>query len=361
LNFLPLATGLQEWIAPGEGWLWLNGLLLLAGMLLIVKGGDWFTDAAVAIARATKIPPEIIGATIVSMATTFPEFMVSLSGALAGNPGFAVGNALGSCCCNIGLIVGSCAILSGVTARQRGGEPGIHVSRHTLMWPGGYMLLSGLLCLGLSWYGGSTDSATAYQLGRLEAVSLVVVLVLYLVYSLRSAYLARVEAEMIEEEEHEADVLDGPVTRQIGLFAIGAVAVVIGSQLMVGNAEVIATALGVPQLIIGLTILAIGTSLPEFTISFLAVWKGHGALGIGNIIGANILNICWVVSACALVDPLAIQRQTIVLDGPVMMSLMVLMIIFGYRKEVISPRAGMALLAIYIAYYVAMFVWFLEP
>ena len=166
--------------APQPGSLWTNTGLLLVGMLLIVKGGDWFTDAAVAIARATKIPPAIIGATIVSMATTFPAFMVSLSGALSGNPGFAVGNALGSCCCNIGLIVGTCAILSGVMAKKRGSTPGIHVSRHTLIWPGGFMLAAGMLVVVLRRTGGVTIPEAQFQVGRGEAFILVGLLVLYL-------------------------------------------------------------------------------------------------------------------------------------------------------------------------------------
>lgn len=352
------AIGLDGIIAPPSGSLWVNAALLLVGMYLIVKGGDWFTDAAVAIARATKIPPAIIGATIVSMATTFPEFMVSLTGALEGNPGFAVGNALGSCCCNIGLIVGTCAILSGIMARKRGGEPGIHVSRHTLIWPGGFMLASGLLCWAMSWFGEVTIPGAKFQLGRDEAGILVAVLVLYLGYSLRSAWLARLQAELIEDEEEEADKLEGSVRAQIGWFLLGAVAVVIGSKLLVGNAEIIATAWGVPKLVIGLTVLAIGTSLPEFTISFMAVWKGHGALGIGNIIGANVLNICWVVATCAMIEPLKIEQQTMILDGPVMLGLMVLMLFFGYRKEQISPRMGAILFAVYLSFYVVIFGWF---
>ena len=121
----------------------LCGVLILVGMALITKGGDLFTDSAVAIARATRIPPVIIGATIVSVATTFPEFMVSLTSAFQGHSDLAIGNALGSCCCHIGLIVGTCAILKGILAKKRNEEAGIPVNRVTLLGPGLFMLTAG--------------------------------------------------------------------------------------------------------------------------------------------------------------------------------------------------------------------------
>ena len=126
-DFINIAIGQDA--APGMLWNW---IVLVVGAMLIMRGGDLFTDSAVAIAQTTRIPKAIVGATVVSVATTFPEFMVSLTGALRGQPDFAVGNALGSCQCNIGLIVGTTALLKGVLARKRGTEPGIPAGRGAL-------------------------------------------------------------------------------------------------------------------------------------------------------------------------------------------------------------------------------------
>ena len=339
--------------------LWTGGLLLLIGMLLITKGGDLFTDSSVAIARATRIPPVIVGATIVSMATTFPEFMVSVTGVLAGFADFAVGNALGSCVCNIGLIVGSCVLLKGVLAKRRNEEPGIPTSRETLIGAGSFMLLAGI-ALWIFSYSSSgrtlePDGTPAqFAIVRWEGALLIVLLAAYVAHSLRLALTARFEAELVEDEEPANQT---PQAMVFGFF-IGALLVVLGSRLLVSNAESIALQLGVPRLIVGLTVLAIGTSLPEYTISLLAVIKGHGALGMGNIIGANVLNICWVVASCALIKPLPIRSQTVFLDAPVVLLLMALLLILPWNHERFSSRSGAILLGVYAAYLIGMFAFF---
>jgi cation:H+ antiporter len=359
-QILRVVTGLDA--AGQTGW---NIFLLLAGMAVITKGGDLFTDSAVAIARATRIPPVIIGATIVSMATTFPEFMVSLSGSLDGKPGFAVGNALGSCCCNIGLIVGSCALLKGFLAKRRGEEPGIPANRVTLLGPGLFMLAAGSAV----WFFGSFDAGGAvikaggppseYGIARWQAGMLVLLLVGYLAYSLRSALRARFESELEADNEEAADQeISSQMGRTLLVFLAGAALVVLGSKLMVSNAGRIANEMGVPELVIGLTVLAIGTSLPEFTISLMAVIKGHGALGIGNIIGANVLNICWVVATCALISPLPIQSQTFILDAPCVLLLMILLPALAYKHERISTASGAVLLAVYVGYLTILIAFF---
>ena len=334
-----------------------NVVLVLFGMLLIAKGGDIFTDSAVAIARATRVPPVIIGATIVSMATTFPEFIVSLTGALAGKPGFAVGNALGSCCCNIGLIVGTCAMLKGVLARRRGEEPGIPASRLTLTGPGSFMLVAGLAvwCFSLFDQG---EASAGYGIARWQAVTLVGLLLAYLGYSLRTALQARFEGTLAPTESDAEEELRENLRKQFLAFLVGAALVVLGSRVMVANAAQVARDFGVSELIIGLTVLAVGTSLPEYTISLLAVIKGHGSLGIGNIIGANVLNICWVVAGCALIGPLPIQDQTVQLDGPVVLLLMVMLVALPWKKERVSTAIGATLFGIYCLYLVVMLMLF---
>ena len=358
-NFLHVLFGLKA-----AGSLVANLVLLGLGMLLITHGGDLFTDSAVDVARVTRVPPVIIGATIVSMATTFPEFMVSLTGALRGHPDFAVGNALGSCCCNIGLIIGSCALINGYLAPRRGTQTGIPASRLTLRGPGAFMLTAGVAVWAFSLFdnAGLVDNngnTVPFAITRWQAGVLVVLLVAYLGYSLRTALQARF-AEVTRAEAEADQEAERRIIQIVVLFAVGAGLVVVGSKLLVENSVQIAFAMGVPKLIVGLTVLAIGTSLPEFTISLLAVLKGHGALGIGNIIGANVLNICWVVATCALINPLPIQWQTVVLDGPVVLLLMTLLIGLAWKNERFSMRSGAVLIAVYALYYVFMFAFFVK-
>lgn len=329
--------------------------LLLLGMLVITHGGDLFTDSAVAIARATRIPPVIVGGTLVSLATTFPEFMVSFTGALRGQPEFAVGNALGSCCVNIGLIVGFCALLNGWMSRGRDREAAIPINRVTILGPGLFMLGAGVLVYAFSWFdtGGLTDDAgepLPFAVSRWQGAVLFLIFIGYLLFSLRIAYLSRYEIRG-REEEQEAEEIREHLGVQSLVFLAGAGLVILGSRVLISNAAFVAEEMGVPKLWIGLTVLALGTSLPEFTISVLAVVKQHGSLGLGNIIGANVLNIGWVVATCSLWAPLRIQRQTVLLDAPLVLVLMALLLAGAYRKERVSWRLGAALFGVYVAYF----------
>jgi cation:H+ antiporter len=333
-------------------------VLLALGMVVITYGGDLFTESAVAIARATRIPPVIVGGTLVSMATTFPEFMVSFTGAVQDKPDFAVGNALGSCVCNIGLIVGLCGLLNGWVSRKTNDPKGIPINRVTILGPGVFMLVAGLLVYAFSWFddGGIAPEAgepMTLAISRWQAGVLALMFVAYLGYSARIAYLSRYEIRG-SEAEAEAEEFRRHLALEFLYFLLGAAVVVIGSRMLIANAEKTAADLGVPPLWIGLTVLAIGTSLPELTISVLAVVKRHGSLGLGNIIGANILNIGWVMASCAAWSPLRIREQTVLLDGPVMLLLMIVMLAGAYRRERVSPRLGCWLFGIYIAYFVAI-------
>ena len=323
-----------------------NIILAVIGMLLITKGGDLFTDSALSIARRTKIPPAIIGATVVSMATTFPEFVVSLTGALRGSPDIAVGNALGSCVCNLGLIVGVCALLKGILARRRGTDATIPVSRSSLFVPGGFMLGAALLlwCFGAF----SEPLGTApHGLVLWQGATLTLTALCYLGYELWSTK----HSHFADDElDSDSPLTETTLRSNMLVFLLGAAVVLLGSRMLVANAAQVAREFGVSELVIGLSILAVGTSLPEFTVSIMSVIKGHGELGVGNIVGANILNICWVVGSCAMFSTLPIQQQTIMLDAPVAILLMLLLPIFAWRHQRISAPAGGALVCIYATY-----------
>lgn len=353
-RLLPLVVG-SEAAASTFGLL----LLIAVGMLAITKGGDLFTDSSVDIARMTSVPPVIVGATIVSTATSFPEFMVSITGTLSGATEFAVGNAIGSCLCNIGLIIGVCAIVRGAIAKKQNKPTGIVAARDMLRGPGGFMLAScvGVFVFSLFSAGGAelNGSQTKFGLSKWQAGILCFGMFWYLAYSIRTARRARYESSL--KAGHEKEHVSGKrVVKAVAIFTVATAMVVIGSRLMVCNGEEIALRMGVPKLVLGLTLFAIGTSLPEFTISLIAVLKGHEALGIGNIIGSNVLNITWVLASCALVTPLPIAPQTVLVDLPVTLLLTVLVLILPWKAERISTGTGWLLLGIYLLHLVGITV-----
>ena len=356
-----LAEGLIPLVVGSEPATSVAGLLFLivVGMLAITKGGDMFTDSSVNIARMTNIPPVIVGATIVSTATSFPEFMVSLTGTLAGSAEFAVGNAIGSCLCNIGLIIGVCAVVRGYLAKKNGGAPGIAADRDMLRGPGMFMLGSCLLLCIFSLFssGGAEANGAATQFGvsRWQATILFAGMFWYLAYSVRNARLARYEASL--DQDNETPKVSGrAIAMTATTFVLASVVVVLGSRLLVCNGEQLALRMGVPKLVLGLTLFAVGTSLPELAISLIAVLKGHEALGIGNIIGSNVLNICWVLASCALVKPLPIAMQTVIVDLPVTLLLTVLLLWLPWKSQRISTLAGTVMLLVYVAHLVGVTV-----
>ncbi len=350
LEYLKLITGLA---APSS--VLVSLLFIVLGMISITKGGDLFTDSSVEIARLTRVPPVIIGATIVSMSTTFPELMVSVTSTLSGKGDLAVGNALGSCLCNIGLIIGSCALLNGFLARKRNTDPSIPVSRFTIVGPGFFMLSAGVLVWLFSLFssGGAVNQNGApaeFAIARWQAGVLLCVLAGYILFTLRVALASRHDFGQDQEQPPQVDNYKSYYFKLALSFFIGACLVILGSKLLVTNAVQVARYFQVSELLIGLTILAVGTSLPELTISVLSILKGHGALGTGNIIGANVLNITMVIATCALIRPLPIPWQTVVLDGPVVILLMLVMLGLSWRRKEISAVSGWILLTIYVGY-----------
>lgn len=332
-------------------------VLVIFGLAAITKGGDWFTDSAVDLGRITRIPPLIVGATIVSIATSFPEFVVAMTGTLTGTSEFAVGNAIGSCLCNLGLIIGICTVTQSRIARKTGAEPSIAAGREILAGPGIFMLVSTLLVFVFSLFdaGGALldkDVAT-YGLSQWQAWILFCGMFLFLGYSLRTARKSR--RETFGEIQDDAD---GPCLFRTSLMFVGGCAfVILGGQLLVSNGRMLAITMGVPPLIVGLTLLAVGTSLPELVVSLIALLKGHGDLGLGNVVGSNVMNICWVLASCSLVHPIPIHRQTIVYDLPFTLLLTGFCLFFPWKSGRIGARVGWLLLATYCVYAIGLFWW----
>ena len=310
---------------------------LAVGLALIAKGADWFTEAAVKIAQATRVPQVVIGATIVSLATTIPELTVSTYSAVTARADYAVGNAIGSTICNIGLILGTCLIIRPMS-----------IARSSItMLQGSIMIGAGLLVTLLGING---------ELSRLDSAFLVSLLAGYFYYSIRVARKERTEA--LSKPKNQRTEVDIKLRREIFLFIIGAGCVIFGSRWLVNSAELIARKLGVPDLVISVTLVAVGTSLPEYVTALTATIKGYQEISIGNIMGADIMDIVWVLGASSMLMPLPIQFQTRVLDFPFMLVLMIVLTLFAKTRNRLSRLEGIAFFLVYVIYLLIMFLKF---
>lgn len=247
-------------------------ILFALGLVLIIKGGDWFVDSAVWIAEVTGIPPIIIGATIVSVATTLPELIVSVAANLQGSSEMAIGNAVGSIICNIGLIssIGYIA-LKNVVKRK------LFIKKASIM-------IASLIVF--------TLFAWDLTFSHTEAFIVSLFIVLFLYYNIKSS-----KAASSEYVIDRSTITQSTVVKNVVLFVAGAAGIVIGARLLVDNGRIIAEQLGVPEGVISLTIIALGTSLPELTTMLASIKKKNQDIGLGNIIGANILNVALILTA----------------------------------------------------------------
>jgi cation:H+ antiporter len=307
-------------------------ILLAVGVAILVKTADLFTDAAVETARRMCVPEMLVGVTLVSIATTLPECSISLLAAARGNVDTAVGNAIGSTICNMALILGLCAVLSPMV-----------ISPRTFRLNMSTMLAAMLLFTVLGWLmpGG----------GRIVGLLMLGVLGYHLLRSMREARNQTDDVPPLPPRGTRTPVL-------VAQFVLGAAGVVGGSMLVVTGAERLAELAGIPELVISLTLVAVGTSLPELTVSLTAIIKRQRGLSTGNILGANILNLGLAIGGSSLVRPLPLQRQTLVLDLPVMLLLAVILLVFGLTGGRLSRREGTVLLGMYFAYLAVVFTVF---
>lgn len=299
--------------------------LFALGLLLIIKGGDWFVDAAVWIANATGIPKFIIGATVVSLATTLPELTVSVTGVIDGELDMAVGNAIGSVTANIGLIMGiSLVCLPAVIKRSQ-------------LWPKAVLMVAASALLWLTCSGG--------ELTLTEGLLLLVIFALFIYDNIRSA------KQNISSEERES-VDKKALPKMLLLFVLGIAAIVVGSQLLIDYGCKIAVLLGVPSAIIGVTMVAIGTSLPELVTTITAIAKKESSMSIGNIIGANVIDLTLILPICSMVagGGLKIAEQSYALDMPVCLGVGLLAILPPLITGKLHRWQGVLLILCYAAY-----------
>ena len=314
--------------------IWITVLLFLLGLLLIVKGGDWFLDGAVWIAEATGVPRFIIGATIVSLATTLPELTVSVTGVLQGEVDLAVGNAVGSVTANLGLILGiSVLCLPSVVSKKQFNLKAV------LMVAGAALLL--VLCRG-------------GVLPFLPSLALFAVFVVYLWNNVVDARSGMVESR----SEHPArrTTSHRQMVMKLGMFAIGIAAIVVGSRLLIDYGSELALLLGVPASIIGVTMVAIGTSLPELVTTLTAIAKKEASMSVGNIIGANVIDLTLILPVCSAVSggKLTIGAQTTAVDLPACLTLCCIAVIPPLLKGKFYRWQGVLMLALYAGYVVML-------
>ncbi len=326
---------------------WANAALFVAGCLLIIKCADVFCDAAIRLAEATGIPRVVIGATVVSFATTAPEFCVSFIATILNRPQTAVGNVIGSCVANIGLILATVLVIRAVV-----------VDRRIVREQGIFMLVAGVMMVVFGFNG---------TLERWTAIPTLALLVGYLYYCYRAGARERREvagASAGASPGAEAEAVAAPgltgagVMRELKLVALGGLGVAGGSFLLVQNGAILARWFGVPELIVALTLVSVGTSLPEYVTAVVSTIKRAADLSVGNIIGADTLDIAWVIGSCVLVRPLSVEHQTRVFDLPFTLILMSLLVFFGGTRLRMERWQGGVLLSVYIAYLAIMFCVF---
>ncbi len=318
-------------------------LLFTLGLILLIKGGDWFVDAATAIAHHYHVSELLIGATVVSIGTTLPEGRVSATSAVMGHGEIAYGNAIGSIICNTALI-------AAITVAIR--PPKVD----------GKSLSSSVLFFFIA---AIAYSAIAVCFRSFSRVSGILFLLLFIVYIVMTVLQARRDSKANKQEDGDAADEGKPLWKQIVLLIIGAALIAWGADLLVKNATIIAKAIGIPESVIGLTLVALGTSLPELVTAITSLVKGHSSLSLGNIIGANLFNIVLVSGVATTLSPFAVpQGKTIgayptslVVDIPVMLFVMALLTLPPIIAGKMSRIQGIVLLAIYAAFCVFQFAF----
>lgn len=324
--------------------------LFVVGIVLIVKGGDWFVDGAVWVAEVTRIPKFIIGATIISVATTLPEIIVSTIAAIEGHGilvsgvgnyiaasqdkvGMAIGNGIGSVICNTAMILAISIMFMPIAVDRKD------------FAPKSFLLIAAMLALFAFSLSGSFSIAGGLVLLAIFAV--------YIAENIRSA-----KDNTTENAGERPSTDKKSVIMNIEKVVVGAAGIVIGSQLLVNNGSKIAASLGVSEAIIGVTIVAVGTSLPEFVTAITAIVKKQTDMSVGNVIGANVIDTTLILAVCSFIygGKLPVSAQNIYLDFPIAIIVSLIAAVPTVIKKKFSRWQGVLMLIIYIAYLITVTV-----
>ena len=313
--------------------------LFAVGLVLLIKGGDWFVDGSVGLAHRFHVPELIVGATVVSIGTTLPEVMVSATSALSGHSEIAYGNAIGSIICNTALI-------AAITVAVRPSP----VDPKSLKMPVIFFFAASAVYLFAAYFLG--------EFTRPIGLILLAVFVAYMFVNIRHGLKAADASGETEE-----DVPQRALWLELVMLVVGAALIAVGANLLVEHGTAIAEGLGVPESVIALTFVALGTSLPELVTAITSLAKGHGSLSLGNVIGANVFNLVLVSGVSVTLEPFTVpqsstlfgQNASLVLDIPVMLTVMLLLTVPALVRKKLSRVQGFLLLAIYAAFCVIQF------
>ncbi len=301
-------------------------LLLLVGFVLLIKGADIFVDGSSSIARILKVPSVVIGLTIVAMGTSAPETAVSINAGLAGNSDISLGNIVGSNIFNLLMVIGVSAILCPIVSQ-------IEIIRRDMWW--NIAVSAGLLIIILD-----------HNISRMEGIILLVGMIVYLVIVVRSALKNRTQGDEMKTMS---------VPKSILYMAGGLAAVVFGGDLVVDNASLIARAWGMSDTLVGLTIVAIGTSLPELVTSIVAARKGDSGIALGNAVGSCLFNIMFILGMASVLTPIHAVSELII-DTGVLLAVSVLMLVLAWTKKKTTRLEGIICVLCYLAYSVYIVV-----
>ncbi|MBR4887917.1 MAG: calcium/sodium antiporter [Clostridia bacterium] len=309
--------------------------LFVVGVLLLIKGGDWFVDSAVGIAKRFRVPEIIIGATVVSIGTTLPEVMVSVTAAVNNNGAIAYGNAIGSIICNTALI-------AALTIAIRPAP----INRKAVVTPVLFFFGSAAIYM-----------LAAYVFGRFDrwmGIVMLVVFAAYMTMTIRRGFTNPTEVEAEDEEDEKAHSL----LQDLIVLVLSAALIAVGADMLEGSSVSLATMAGIPTEVVGVTVVALCTSLPELVTAVTALAKGHGALSLGNIIGANIFNLVLVSGAAVTISPFVIPEgsklfgfnTSQLFEIPLMVAVMAIMTLPAIKKGELRRWQGVTLLSIYAAF-----------
>ena len=317
--------------------------LFAVGLVLLIKGGDWFVDSATGIAKRFNLPDIVVGATVVSIGTTLPEVMVSTTGALQGSGAMAYGNAIGSIISNTALIAAISIVCN----------PG-PVNTKSMKTPAIFFFgASAMYCL------------AAYGLGEFPRWLGFVMLTVFICYMILTVRNGMKNPDAAHDEETETESKQRTLLMEIVMLVVGAGVIAVGADLLVDHGQVIAIGLGVPETVVALLFVALGTSLPELVTTITSLRSGHASLGVGNVIGANVFNLVLVSGVAVSLAPFPVPMEnellntglnmSLVLDIPVMLGVMSLMIFPTLAAKKLARWQGILLMGIYVAFCICQF------
>lgn len=310
-------------------------LLLLLGFVLLIKGADFFVDGSSSVAKLLKVPSIIIGLTVVAFGTSMPEASVSITAALQGQNSLAISNVLGSNIFNLLIVLGASALMSPVAANK-------DVIRKEFPFS---IIITGvlaLLCTKLN-FTGLADRTATYELGRISGIILLILFIFFVAWQVMGALKARQE-----DEGEEVETLS-PVKSAVYIVG-GLIGIVWGGDLVVDAATIIAQNLGFTETFIGLTVVALGTSLPELVTSVVAAKKGENDLALGNVVGSNLFNILLILGASATICPVAVEAVAIY-DMLVLIAVSIVGYFLAKSKYELSKKEGIVMIVMYIVYF----------